>query len=41
MPKISIHEQDISNVTAYNITENVIFVPGMATQGVFNTPKIF
>ena len=38
MPKISIYEQDISAVDTTDILENVVFIPGIASQGVFGVP---
>ena len=41
MPKISIYEQDLSNGEAYNILENVVFVPGIASKGEIGVAKYF
>ena len=41
MPKISIYEQDISAVDTTNILENVVFIPGIASQGEIGVAKYF
>lgn len=40
MPKISIHERDLTTVSLDNVTDNIAYIPGYAITGPVNTPVL-